>query len=170
MADCFNCIHRHNMICIPESNDCEKVYLLDDKDVFETNNEKCSFYNSRNRIYDYSTFDGSIRYTHDLFDMEIDDKRDEFSRSYSLSIYDFKHVFLNINGIIKEYSRINLTITNTRKMDNDGLTIFEITIGQKFANGSISNHHIFIHCKCITIHKEKDMFIINGIRFLGEEE
>lgn len=168
MANCFNCKHRHHMICIPESNDCEKVYLLDDHDVFEVNTGRCDFYSPRDRVYDYSSHHGRVRFTRDIFYKEIYDQSGPFSREFS-----FDKCMICINGIVYDYRcfyRNIITIIDTKNTDDKGLPIFEISIGTKTAIRSICKHKFVMHCKCITIHKEDDMIIVNGLNFLGGEE
>ena len=165
MADCFNCKHRRNMVCIPESNDCEKVYLLDDHDVFEVNKDKCDFYFSRDRIYDYSSHYGSVRYTRDIFHKEIYDHSGPFKKTFS-----FDNCILCINGIVNKYDHIILTILDTGNYDENDLKIFKISQCQELTRKNVRKYDIEIHCKCITIHKEDDMIIVNGLNFLGGEE
>lgn len=167
MADCFNCKHRHNMICIPESRDCEKVYLLDDHDMFEFNKERCDFYDCKDTMYDYMTKNKAIRYTSDIADHS-------FIGSDRIFVFDPCTVI--VNGLVYDlfdetvYNYVKIVFNMDSEVRDDGRHIVEIQLKYEHNfNGYVQN--IKIVAKAITIRYDKDInsVIINSIGYLGEE-
>lgn len=168
MADCFNCKHRHNMICIPESNDCEKVYLLDDHDVFEYDKDRCDFYHCKDIMYDYMTKNKAIRYTSDIADHS-------FIGSDRIFVFDPCTVI--VNGLVYDlfdenaYNYVKIVFNMHSKVRDDGRYVVEIQLKYEHDfSGYVQN--IKIVAKAITVRydKETNTVVINGIGYLEEEK
>lgn len=172
MADCFNCKHRHHMVCIPESRDCEKVYLLDDHDVFEVNNDKCDFYDRRDIVYDFGAMYGALRFTRDIFECSIDlDNVSIFNR-----IFAFNPCIIIVNGIAYNLSDHNIKNLEVRFNNNpsardDGRHIMDISIKFEVYPEKYS-YDIKMIAKVVTVryNKETNAVIINGIGYLEEDQ
>lgn len=172
MADCFNCKHRHHMVCIPESNDCEKVYLLDDHDVFEINKDRCDFYKQNDIVYDFSALYGAIRFTREIYDHSTDEE------SSTIKTFKFDPCIITINGILYDFSSddndfVKITFYDNRqtKMVN-GMNIVNIIIEKRQMNTYIHTYSCTLVSKTIVIryNRETNTIIINGIGYLEEDQ
>lgn len=176
MADCFNCKHRHHMVCIPESNDCEKVYILDDYDVFENNKERCDFYQRKDTVYDFGSMHGVLRFTRDIFDCS---DASATANNVDVStifdkVFSFKPCIIIINGIMYDLSDSDIRNIKIRFHSNlinkiDGRNIIDISIIYEMHYGKYY-HDINMVAKVVTVRYNKDTnsVIINGIEYLEE--
>lgn len=174
MADCFNCKHRHHMVCIPEGNDCEKVYLLNDHDVFEVNNDKCDFYDQNEVVYDFSAMHGALRFTREIYDHSI-------KGYYSARIRTFKFdpCTVVINGIIYNFDNKDNDFVEIKIIDNIYKDEYEYpmnTINIQMTKRQIhtytQQYYITMITKVIVMRyiKETNTVVINGVGYLEEEK
>lgn len=71
---CANCKHRHDMICIPESEDCAPYYFLDINDLNGENdseNSDCDYFDPIDECYTNSSLSGLLLYTDRMKEKEI---------------------------------------------------------------------------------------------------
>lgn len=177
MADCFNCKHRHHMICIPESNDCEKVYLLDDHDVFEVNKDKCDFYEQNDIVYDFGAMYGVLRFTREIYDHSIED----YYNSARIRAFKFDPCTVVINGIVYDFDNKDNDFVEIRVIDNtlhkskqlyQDMHVIDIYMIRRHMH--IDTHQLgaTMITKTIVMRyiKETNTVVINGVGYLEEEK
>lgn len=176
MADCFNCKHRHHMVCIPESRDCEKVYLLDNHDVFEVNKDKCDFYDQNDIVYDFSAMYGALRFTREIYDHSI---KDDYE-SAKIRTFKFDPCTVVINGIIYDFDNKDNEFVEIKIIDNiykdehayQDMHVINIRMTKR-------QMHTYTHQYCVTMItktvvmryvEETNTVVINGVGYLEEEK